>query len=125
LPHSVVDRLTHDLHEEMRAAAPGACLRVDFLDREDCERLCRELRRRREGQGVETYVLLGDRTEDDLYLLPEQAIEVRNRKRYRLCLFVPAGIVDAAASSLANSFAAFDLEGWFRDVARQLVAGLA
>jgi hypothetical protein len=52
---------------------------------------------------------------------PEQAIEIRNRKRVRLCLFVPAGGAEAAASSLQNAFAEWDLDGALASIAHEML----
>src|SRR5260370_17647528 len=43
-----------------------------------------------------------------LFISTDKAVEIRNRKQGRLCLFVPSDLVDAAYSSLANSFALID-----------------
>lgn len=99
--------------ERFRGTEPGHCARVDYLDRGEALAVCRALRELTAGDvyGVEAYVLRGaDPSEApaDLLLPADQAIALRNRKSARLCLFVPADIVDAAASSLGNAFAPID-----------------
>ncbi|HEY1390546.1 MAG TPA: hypothetical protein VGF38_18565, partial [Ktedonobacterales bacterium] len=49
-----------------------------------------------------------DQDADKLYITTDRAIELRNRKSAILCLFVPGDLVDAAFSSLANSFEIID-----------------
>ena len=46
--------------------------------------------------------------ENTIYITTDKAIEIRNRKQERLCLFIAADLVDAASSSIANSFALID-----------------
>jgi hypothetical protein len=110
--HSRVDRLAELIVQELDGAADGHCARVNFLEREEAEAVCRRLRGT-EVTGtadLNAYVLIGagERTDDSLALTADRAIELRNRKRGRLCLFVPADLVDATLSSLGNSFAEID-----------------
>jgi hypothetical protein len=102
-------------------------MRVDHLAREDAlgirDRLSAILAPG-ERESIKAYVLEdGDPAQG--FIRPDQAIEIRNRKGCRLCLLIPAGFVDAAASSLVNSFAAFGLEGCFENVARELLGQLS
>ena len=51
---------------------------------------------------------MSDEQLDHDTITTDEAIEIRNRKEERLCLFVPTDLVDAAVSSLMNSFAPID-----------------
>ncbi|MCC6176123.1 MAG: ATP-binding protein [Chloroflexi bacterium] len=110
----------------------GHCARIDFLERAEAEAVCRAMLdgqqdNRREGMidgmargRLQALILTGERgpdrdvagdrvdVEGELYVTADRAIELRNRKQGRLCLFVPSDVVDAAASSLGNSFAPID-----------------
>lgn len=105
------------IREELAATDEGHCARVDYLERAEALAVCGVLRRSAEGRAddLAAFVLRGaqDGPVDgggagNLLIAADQAIERRNRKEERLCLFVPADIVDAAASSLGNSFAPID-----------------
>lgn len=120
----LVDRISQALSTELQRAAPGHCLRVDYLTRDDALVLCRHVRQIVGSDGVDAFVLNPSAEEHEFSIRPERAIEIRNRKQGKLCLFIPAGIVDAAASSLANSFAVFDLERCLQQVSRDLLQQL-
>lgn len=117
----LVERLANAIEQEMRKAAVGHCLRVDYLGREDAGRICQRLGELASNSGAEAYVLDPSAEGDLLAIRPERAIEIRNRKKLKLCLFVPAGLVDATASSLANAFAIFDLKGTLESIAKELL----
>lgn len=121
LAPSLVESLSRVIGEHLVSADPGHCLRIDHLSREDSLALCGHLRQAVDASDVDAFVLDRDLNEDEYLIPPERAIEIRNRKATRLCLFIPSGFVDAAASSLANSFAEFDLEDAFRRVASELL----
>ncbi len=118
------DRLAQTLVEKLEAASVGYCLRVDHLDSGDAAALCRAVRERIHTRGIETWVLGTTEGGDPLEITPERAIEVRNRKQVRLALLVPAGVMDVASSSLTNSFATFDLQEFWREVAKDLLTEL-
>ncbi|MGH8542623.1 MAG: helicase HerA domain-containing protein [Gammaproteobacteria bacterium] len=124
LPSRLMDRLCEDLAGELDMAASGHCMRVDYLDLTTCRDLCQKLREKVNSNKVGVFVLDTSGNDGNLAILPEKAIELRNRKALVLCLFIPAGLVDATASSLANSFAVFDLEAWFRRVSKNLLTRL-
>lgn len=89
----------------------GHCVRVNYLQVAEAEDICRHLDRKRRGPlaDLRVHVLSTDpRVDDPIFITADRAIELRNRKSGRLCLFVPPDLVDATASSLGNSFAAID-----------------
>ncbi|HNC43386.1 MAG TPA: hypothetical protein PLU80_04435, partial [Acidobacteriota bacterium] len=116
--------LARTLAQELSQAARGHCLRVDFLNQEDAFELCHQLRQQLKSGDMSAYVLDSASVGHELVILPERAIEIRNRKELRLCLIIPSGVVDAAASSLTNSFAAFDLTKFFKQTTETLVGKL-
>lgn len=118
----------------LRGTELGHCARVDFLSRDETLAVCRVLRERQIGDvnAFAVRILSPDAGEGEPYITTDEAIEIRNRKQTRLCLFVPSDTVDAAYSSLANSFAPLDgralhatalqrLLGRLPDAARRLV----
>src|SRR5712691_8290182 len=85
--------------------ALGHCARVDYLERVEAVETYTAIRNRVALGTLAVRILAGveNRSADDLYISTDQAIEIRNRKAQRLCLFVPTDLVDATASSLANA----------------------
>lgn len=116
----LAERLADFLKQELERAALGHCLRVDHLSGDDGLSLCEKIRPYLSADAC-AFVLGSGADRSDTFIRPERAIEIRNRKRAKLCLFVPSDFVDAAASSLVNSFAAFDLPGCFRKIVDQLL----
>jgi hypothetical protein len=114
----LIGRLADSLRATMTNAVMGSCLRVDHLDRDDAAALCEILAAAGPDSGV-LFLILDPRASqtEPLTVTPERAIEIRNRKQCRLCLFVPAGLMDPAASSLVNSFSAFDVNGAMQRIA--------
>ena len=106
----------------------GHCARVDFLDRDEALAVRDHLAT---GQAVPSLLprLLrpthGAAPADDRAITTDEAIEIRNRKSARLCLFVPTDLVDAAVSSLANSFAPIDGRDLHRAALARLQADLS
>ncbi len=89
----------------------GHCARVDFLEYTEAAAVCHHLSLQIADDSLLFRILAahGDtRRQDALTITTDQAIEIRNRKLGRLCLFMPSDLVDAAYSSLANSFAVID-----------------
>lgn len=117
----LLDRLAETLLRRLSQAEVGDCIRVDHLSAVDAESLCRTLRNGNQRPDVETWILSTSRQDNDLEITPEKAIEIRNRKRVRLGLIVPAGVMDAAASSLTNAFASFDWEAFWRETTQDLL----
>jgi DNA phosphorothioation-dependent restriction protein DptH len=111
------DRRTKLLADEictrLEGTAEGHCVRVDFLEREDALSICRYMALQHQQQESDLMVrVLASRNQEiadnGLFITTDRAVEIRNRKQGRLCLFVPSDLVDAAYSSLANSFALID-----------------
>lgn len=98
--------------DEMTGTGPGHCARVNYLDRSEAETICRYVRDHpvTDGTKFSAFILTGARSSDanSLIISTDRAIELRNRKQERLCLFVPSDLVDATISSLGNSFAEID-----------------
>jgi len=110
-----LESLVAELTAEFEDKQVGHCVRVDHLSAEDGLACCRALQEQLP-EGVAAYVLSHDR-QDALHVPADKAIEIRNRKRTSLCLFVPATLQDAAVSSLGNSFSPFDLPLFLRTLA--------
>lgn len=103
-----IELLAGLIAQELRAAAEGHCVRVDYLEHDEAEDVCRTLTARGAlGQQRLLACVLAPH-EGELTITADRAIELRNRKQGILCLFVPAGLVDAAISSLGNSFQQID-----------------
>ncbi len=113
-----MQRLIERLASEFDGKLPGHCVRVDHLSAEEARSAGMGLRSVMSAN-AETYVLSHDQ-QDDLQIPSDRAIELRNRKRSGLCLFVPADLQDVAVSSLGNSFAPFDLPEFLRRLVDEL-----
>ena len=116
----ILQRLIEDLESTLARGAPGYCIRIDHLDGTSAEIACQALRGKLK-EGQQTFVLSRETGSSGLQISPATAIEIRNRKSSRLCLFVPSGMDDAAASSLANSFAVFDYGSFSERLAQELL----
>lgn len=103
--------LANEIFGKLKDTSEGHCARVDFLSRDEATALCRFMLQCPEAAQVMLHVL---KAKDDnlsttgIFITTDEAIEIRNRKQGRLCLFVPSDLVDAAYSSLSNSFAILD-----------------
>ena len=89
----------------------GHCARVDFLSHAEALSICQYIQQKQLITGVAFHLLTSSDAqakEDAIYITTDKAIEIRNRKQERLCLFIAADLVDAASSSIANSFALID-----------------
>ena len=106
----------------------GHCARVDFLDRSEALSVCQYIVREHSIDGV-LFRLLASHNEEGktgtLFITTDKAIEIRNRKQERLCLFIPSDLVDAAYSSIANSFALIDGRTLHALVLKQVLARLS
>jgi hypothetical protein len=110
------DIIAELIREALSGTDEGHCVRVDFLDRAESLAVCQVLNDGpdRDANRLTALVLRGrdgasaPADADGLLTNADQAIERRNRKQERLCLFVPSDVVDAAASSLGNAFAPLD-----------------
>lgn len=106
-----VELLAGEIVARLQETEAGHCARVDYLDHATSQGICAYIQRQQLAPGVIFHILASDATQtqaDPLFILPDKAIELRNRKQGRLCLFVPSDLVDAAYSSIANSFAFTD-----------------
>ena len=121
-----VKSLTDEIANQFNGTEIGHCARVDYLDSTETMEVCRMLRQSTMNNGLIVQILRSARNEDernnDLFITADQAIEIRNRKRERLCLFVPSDLVDAAYSSLANSFALIDGRKLHAKALKQVIA---
>src|SRR5216683_605741 len=127
--HSTMsDRRTQLLADEIVARLEGTteghCVRVDFLEREDALNICQYMTLQRQQQESDLVVrVLAGRDQEiadtSLFITTDKAVEIRNRKQGRLCLFVPSDLVDAAYSSLANSFALIDGQTLFESALKK------
>lgn len=103
--------LAEAIESHFKGTARGHCIRIDFLERVESIAVCHYLLQQFHEPDMAIYVL-ATHSQSDLtdacFIMADGAIEIRNRKQERLCLFVPSDLVDAAYSSLANSFAVID-----------------
>ncbi len=103
--------LSNEIAAELNGTTEGHCARADFLERAEAIAVCQYLAQKSAGQNI-TFRILTTRDapdhNDSMFITTDQAIEIRNRKKERLCIFIPSDLVDAAYSSLANSFALID-----------------
>ena len=126
MQHLAIDLLADAIAHELIGTEPGHCARVDFLERDQAQAICEEFSKQAILPQTSLHILTRDpeQTTNPRYITTDRAIELRNRKTSRLCLFVPSDMVDAAFSSLANSFALIDGRSLYRKVLRQLVDNL-
>ncbi|MBI1930032.1 ATP-binding protein [Candidatus Poribacteria bacterium] len=113
-----LSRLVDKLAEELENKEIGHCMRVDHLTREESERACLQLRQKGLA-GNQTYVLVSE-GDKEIHIASDHAVELRNRKQCKLCLFIPADVLDPAISSLGNAFAPFDIDGFLKQLAKEL-----
>lgn len=121
LSRPLLGRIAARLQSHLETAALGHCLRVDHLPTEDAVALCEFLIANTDPETAIRAAVLDTGTPEPFGIEPEHAIEIRNRKQARLCLFVPAGRSDAAASSLQNAFGEWDLAAAFEAIASELL----
>src|SRR6266567_4298589 len=106
-----IELLAQEIDRQLRDTTEGHCARVDYLERSEATALCRYLAQAHAEEDIAFRILTvrdSSNQRDAISLTTDEAIEIRNRKHGRLCLFVPSDLVDAAYSSLANSFALID-----------------
>ncbi len=124
----LIELLAHEIVVRLSDAEPGHCARVDFLDRAQALSICQYIRQRQLADGVVFHILASHEAEtkaDTVFITTDKAIEIRNRKQERLCLFVPSDLVDAAYSSVANAFALIDGRTLYTLVLKQVLARLS
>src|SRR6266516_2025698 len=103
--------LANEIINQLRWTTDGHCARVDFLERAEAIAICQYLTKEHAGKDIAFHILKtrdASDQKDITFITTDEAIEIRNRKQGRLCLFVPSDLIDAAYSSLANSFALID-----------------
>lgn len=105
---TIAGLLADVIADELADVDDGHCVRVNHFDEALARVIIAELADR-ELPKLNVHLLGASRRADDpLIVSADQAIELRNRKGGVLCLFVPAGAHDSAASSLGNSFSSLD-----------------
>jgi len=103
--------LAEEIAGQLQGTTDGHCARVDFLERMEAMATCQYLAKKHAGEDISFHLLTtraAATQKDAIFITTDEAIEIRNRKRGRLCLFISSDLVDAAYSSLANSFAFID-----------------
>src|SRR5260370_6058738 len=106
-----VELLAHEIVARLQDTEPGHCARVDFLDRAESLHICRYIMQQQLAPRVVFHILDSNEAHtksDPVFITTDKAIELRNRKQEPLCLFIPSDLIDAAYSSIANSFALID-----------------
>ena len=120
--------LAHEIVARLKDTEPGHCARVDFLDRSEAQHICQYIMQQQLAQGVVFHILASNEAQmktDTIFITTDKAIEIRNRKQERLCLFIPSDLVDAAYSSIANSFALIDGRALHALVLKRVLAQLS
>lgn len=112
--------LTTTILEHFEGTALGHCARVDFLSRAEASQICEIASNREPSISFRILVGYNEGNAHPYNITTDQAIEIRNRKQERLCLFVPSDLVDAAVSSLSNAFAIIDSRNLQQRVLKQL-----
>jgi Predicted ATPase len=105
-----VELLADNILAYFKNVQPGHCARVDFLSTTEASAICQTINERQQNN-IAAYVLTKQGMQQSTIantITVDKAIELRNRKQETLCLFIPSDLVDAAYSSLANSFAIID-----------------
>src|SRR6266702_1145737 len=106
-----VELLAYEIVARLKDTESGHCARVDFLDSSEAQQICQYIMKQQLAQGVVFHILVSNEAymkAETIFITTDKAIEIRNRKQERLCLFIPSDLVDAAYSSIANSFALID-----------------
>ena len=106
-----VELLASEIVAHLKDTEPGHCARVDFLERSEALSVCQYIIHQQLLQGIAFHILISNEAQmkaDTIFITTDKAIEIRNRKLERLCLFISSDLVDAAYSSIANSFALID-----------------
>lgn len=123
-----VELLAGEIVACLKETEVGHCARIDYLDHATSLGICASIQRQQLAPGVVFHILASDAEQvrtDPLFIFPDKAIELRNRKQGRLCLFVPSDLVDAVSSSIANSFALTDGRELQKQVLKQVRARLS
>src|SRR5437667_9724910 len=127
MPSQRIDILAKEILKHFQRTATGHCARVDFFPREEARAICQHLQTLQPQDNLRVYILANKRQtpSDDFTITIDYAIELRNRKEERLCLFIPTDVVDATSSSLSNSFAVIDGRVLYDSLLRKLRLGLS
>ena len=127
MSQTAIELMAQAIMSRLCNTAPGHCARVDYFDRKRSKQLCDAMEQEAQKNGVALYILTSSAHEQNSqrYITTDRAIELRNRKLQRLCLFIPSDLVDAAFSSLANSFAPINAGQIQREVIKQIYDGLS
>src|SRR6266566_4547261 len=123
-----VELLAHEIVALLKDTEAGHCARVDFLNRSEAQRICQYIMQQQLIQGVVFHILASNEEHlkmGTIFITTDKAIELRNRKQERLCLFIPSDLVDAAYSSIANSFALIDGRTLHAVVLKRVLAQLS
>lgn len=123
-----IELLAREIVARLQDTDAGHCARVDFLDRAEAVSVCQYIMREHLADSVLFHILASQAAQanaDMLFITTDKAIEIRNRKQERLCLFIPSDLVDAAYSSIANSFALIDGRALHALVLRKVLARLS
>src|SRR5438876_7089180 len=114
--------LADEIAGQLQGTTDGHCARVDFLERMEAMAICQYLAKKHARKDISFHLLTtrdAAKQTDAIFITTDEAIEIRNRKRGRLCLFIPSDLVDAAYSSLANSFALIDGQTLFESALKK------
>jgi DNA phosphorothioation-dependent restriction protein DptH len=120
-----IDLLARAILARLQGVAPGHCARVDFLTQDEAAEVCERMQIDAASSLLVARVLSHhEGNASAVCINADKAIEIRNRKEYALCLFVPSNLVDAAVSSLANSFEVIDARDLYKTALDQLLGRL-
>lgn len=106
-----IEIVADEIVARLKDTEAGHCARVDFLSHAEALSICQYIQQKQLITGVAFHLLTSNEAqarEDTTFITTDKAIEIRNRKQERLCLFIATDLVDAAYSSIANSFALID-----------------
>ncbi len=125
--HIAIELMAQAIMNRLRGTAPGHCARVDYFELQRASELCDAMEQQAREHEIALYILASSpiNLDDPRYISTDRAIELRNRKLQRLCLFIPSDLVDAAFSSLANSFAPIDGGQIQSEAIQQIYNGLS
>jgi DNA phosphorothioation-dependent restriction protein DptH len=122
-----IELLAQEILARLKHTAEGHCVRIDYLDRTEAQLVCHHLAGNQQPQQITFHILSTNNhslQQNPLLITTDRAIEIRNRKKGRLGLFVPSDVVDAAYSSIGNSFAQIDARELHARVLKQVLARL-
>ncbi len=122
-----IELLAQEIVARLHNTSAGHCARVDFLRRTDAIRVCEFIRKHQLASEILFRILIApdeQKKKRSFLITPDKAIELRNRKRECLCLFIPSDLVDTSSSSIANSFALIDGRALQPLMFKQVVAKL-